>query len=44
MALVKEDNLENLEKIRNTVHQEVEATYTVFEKDGEKYFQIDTYG
>jgi len=23
---------------------EVPATYCVFEKDGEKYFQIDTYG
>lgn len=44
MALIKKENLEKLEKTRNTIHQPVQATYTVFEKNGEKYFQIDTYG
>ena len=33
-----------LEKNRNTVHDKVLSTYTVFESDGEKYLQIDTYG
>jgi len=44
MALIKEENIEKLEKTRNTVHQEVQATYTIFEKDCQKFFQIDTYG
>jgi len=36
---------EKIEMDRNTVHDEVHhATYCIFEKDGEKYFQIDTYG
>jgi hypothetical protein len=29
---------------RNTKHNESPATYCVFEKDGTKFFQIDTYG
>lgn len=29
---------------RNVVHGMIEATYTPFEADGEKYLQIDTYG
>ena len=29
---------------RNSVHREVEATYTSFELGGKRYFQIDTYG
>ena len=44
MALLKKENIEKIEKIRNTVHQSVQATYTTFDKSGEKYFQIDTYG
>ena len=44
MALIKEENIEKLEKTRNTIHQEVQATYTIFEKDCQKLFQIDTYG
>lgn len=44
MALIKEENFDKLEKTRNTVHQSVQSTYTIFEKDGEKFFQIDTYG
>jgi len=31
-------------KERNTIHSIVPAIYCVFEKDGNKYFQIDTYG
>lgn len=26
------------------MHETAEATYTVFESEGKKYFQIDTYG
>lgn len=44
MALIKKENIKKLEKTRNTVHQPVQSTYTVFEKDGKKFFQIDTYG
>ncbi|MBF9032289.1 methionyl-tRNA formyltransferase [Rhodobacterales bacterium HKCCE3408] len=29
---------------RPNLHREVEATYAVFEKDGKKLLQIDTYG
>lgn len=43
MALVKK--LERVEKQRNSVHEEVECTYTIFTNSaGDKYFQIDTYG
>lgn len=44
MALIIEENFDKLEKVRNTIHQPVQSTYTVFEKEGQKYFQIDTYG
>ena len=37
--------LEKIEKNRNSIQGEVHrATYCFFKKDGEKYFQIDTYG
>jgi hypothetical protein len=29
---------------RNALHDEIEATYTVFERDGRKVLQVDTYG
>lgn len=32
------------DKERNKVHNQVEATYSVFEIAGEKYVQLDTYG
>lgn len=44
MAQISVKSMERLEKQRNTVHEEAQATYTVFELDGEKYFQLDTYG
>ncbi|MCR4759243.1 MAG: methionyl-tRNA formyltransferase [Oscillospiraceae bacterium] len=44
MALLNEANLTREDKERNSVHTEVRATYTVFEEDGKKYFQLDTYG
>ena len=44
MAQINVNNIECLEKQRNTIHEEVRATYTIFKSDGEKYVQIDTYG
>jgi len=37
-------SLEKIQMHRNTKQGEVFATYCVFKKDGDKYFQIDTYG
>ena len=44
MAKIVKERLKRIEKERNNVHQEVQATYSIFDKDGERYFQIDTYG
>lgn len=44
MALINIDDLEPINKERNAVHSKVKATYNIFEIDGNKYFQIDTYG
>lgn len=44
MAKVNVVNLTRRDKERNTIQTEAEASYTVFEMDGERYFQIDTYG
>lgn len=43
MALVKTP--ENLSMERNSVHDEVSATYTIFQNAaGQQFLQIDTYG
>lgn len=44
MAQIDIRNLTKVNKERNTVHDQVYATYTVFDSNGEKYLQIDTYG
>lgn len=44
MAQIDLRNLQRIEKNKNTVHEKVRATYTVFQADGEKYVQLDTYG
>lgn len=44
MAQISLSSIKKIEKYRNTVHDKVHATYTIFEMDGEKYVQIDTYG
>lgn len=44
MALIHIEQFNKGEKNRNTVHKRTAATFTVFEDDGQKYFQIDTYG
>ena len=43
MALVKK--IEQMTKERNSVHDEVNCTYSVFTaSNGERFFQLDTYG
>jgi hypothetical protein len=43
MALVKK--FERLDKQRNSVHEEVDCTYSIFtDSFGNKFLQIDTYG
>ncbi len=44
MALLNTNYISEIDKTRNMVHKPVEATYTVFDEGGKKYFQIDTYG
>ena len=44
MAQINLNNIKRIEKQRNTVHDEVYSTYSVFEIDGERYVQLDTYG
>lgn len=44
MAQISIESIKRIEKERNSVHDKVSATYTVFEQDGAKYVQLDTYG
>lgn len=44
MAQINLRNIKRIEKERNQIHEKVYTTYTVFEQDGEKYIQLDTYG
>lgn len=44
MAQIRLEDIERIEKARNTLHEKVYTTYTSFEKNGQKYFQLDTYG
>lgn len=44
MAQISLKDIQRIEKNRNIVHEKVHTTYTVFHKDGETYFQLDTYG
>lgn len=44
MAQISLDNFVKIQKTRNQLHEKVYATYTAFEKEGQKYVQIDTYG
>ena len=44
MAQIDVSNIKKIEKERNSIHSKVFSTYTCFSEDGEKYFQIDTYG
>ena len=44
MAQINLRNIKKIDKNRNTIHEKVHATYTIFETDAEKFVQIDTYG
>ena len=44
MAQINLNDIQRVEKTRNTIHEKVFATYTVFQMGGEKYVQLDTYG
>lgn len=44
MARINLENIKKIEKNRNTIHDKVYTTYTVFDTDGNRYVQIDTYG
>ena len=44
MAQISLESIERIDKTRNVLHEKVHTTYTVFEKDGQKYVQLDTYG
>lgn len=44
MAQIDLQRFKKINKERNITHEKVYSTYTVFENDGEKLFQIDTYG
>ena len=42
MALIRSFIRKHME--RNSLHDEIEATYTTFERDGRVFIQIDSYG
>lgn len=44
MAQINLKHIEKIEKERNTIHEKVHTTYTVFEIGNEKFIQFDTYG
>ena len=44
MAQISLESIKQIDKYRNTIHEKVHATYTVFEQNGTKYVQLDTYG
>lgn len=44
MARIDISRMDRRDKGQNRVHEEANATYTVFIDSGRKYFQIDTYG
>jgi hypothetical protein len=42
MALIRSFIRKHMD--RNSLHDEIEATYTTFERDGRVFIQIDSYG
>lgn len=44
MARINISDIERVDKERNNIHEEARASYTSFVVNGQKYFQIDTYG
>jgi len=44
MAMLEPDSFKKVEKDRSSIHDPVEATFSVFSIEGKTIFQIDTYG
>jgi hypothetical protein len=44
MAQIDIDTIKKIDKEHYSVHEKVVTTYSVFEVDGKKYIQFDTYG
>lgn len=44
MARISVENIKETDKSRNSVHDKVYTTYTIFADEGEKYVQFDMYG
>lgn len=44
MARLNLDTIKKIEKERVSVHTKVTTTYSIFDENGERYVQIDTYG
>ena len=44
MARLNLDTIKKIDKDRVSVHTKVTSTYSVFEENGNRYVQIDTYG
>jgi hypothetical protein len=42
MALIK--SFEHKSMDRNSIHDGIDATYTIFQRDGRKFIQVDSYG
>ncbi|MET4174886.1 hypothetical protein ABIB99_005995 [Bradyrhizobium sp. LA6.1] len=42
MAMIRKFLERSME--RNSIHDEIEARYSIFERDGRSFLQIDTYG
>ena len=42
MALIRRFQSKAMD--RNSIHDEIEASYTVFERDGRTFIQLDSYG
>jgi len=42
MALIRSFSRKHMD--RNSIHDEINATYTPFERDGRVFMQIDSYG
>ena len=44
MVQISIKSIKKIEKYRNTIHDKIHTTYTVFEINGKKYVQFDMYG
>lgn len=44
MVQISLGSIKKIDKYRNTIHDKVHTTYTVFELDSRKYVLFDTYG